>query len=315
MEFQTVTGPVSVEDVQLADAHAHLWIKPPEGVATESRFELTDVARIQAEMEDFKSAGGTTLIDCQPGGCGRDANKLTVFSQATGLHVTATTGFHLQKYYAPDHWLWSASMAKAAAYFIEELTIGMRETGPKAQATIIKVGYEGKIAGQTQVLMEAAAVAAHQTGAAILFHTERGQNTEALLPFFALRGVGASRLYMCHVDKRPDIGLHRELAREGVLLGYDTFARPKYDPEHTTWPLLRELVADGLEGSIALGLDLADSAMFKCYGGEPGLRMIPDVIVPRLYAEGLSEDVVSRLTGHNVAGRLARQNQLEKDGR
>ena len=92
----------------------------------------------------------------------------------------------------------------------------MRETGNTIRATTIKVGYEGTIAGQTRVLMEAAAEASRQTGALILFHTERGQNVEALIPFFGDRGVPASRLYICHVDKRPDAGLHRALAQAGA---------------------------------------------------------------------------------------------------
>jgi len=29
VRFQTVTGPVAVEDVTLADGHAHAWIAPP----------------------------------------------------------------------------------------------------------------------------------------------------------------------------------------------------------------------------------------------------------------------------------------------
>src|SRR5258707_4780993 len=116
MEFLTVTGQVPVENVHLADAHAHLWINPPEGLAPESRFELTDSERIKAELEDFRAAGGTTLVDFQPEGCGRDANKLIQFSQTTGLHVTATTGVPLQKHYSPHDCLWLASAEQAAAH-------------------------------------------------------------------------------------------------------------------------------------------------------------------------------------------------------
>ncbi|MHB8626058.1 MAG: phosphotriesterase family protein [Aggregatilineales bacterium] len=307
MEFQTVTGPVPVEQVRLADAHAHLWIDPPPGVADDYRLELKDQVRIQAELTDFHAAGGTTVVDCQPGGCGRDGTMLVKFSQATGLHVTASTGFHLKRYYPPEYWLWSASVDIAAAYFIEELTVGMRETGPGVRATVIKVGYDGAVDGQQQVLMEAAAIAAHQTGATILFHTEQGRNVEALLPFFTGRGVGATQLYMCHMDKRPDLGLHSELARAGVLLGYDTFDRPKYDPEHGVWPLIGEMVVDGLEKSVAIGLDMAYSSMWRHYGGQPGMLMLLETIVPRLHAEGMSETDVGRLTAQNIAERLAGQ--------
>jgi hypothetical protein len=42
MNVQTVNGLVPVESVRLADGHAHAWIKPPEGVAPQSRLELDD---------------------------------------------------------------------------------------------------------------------------------------------------------------------------------------------------------------------------------------------------------------------------------
>ncbi len=304
MKFQTVTGPVPVEQVRLADAHAHAWIAPPDGIQPEFRLELNNFDAIKAELSEFQAAGGTTLVDCQPGGCGRDANRLLELAQATGLQITATTGFHQRKYYPPDSWLWSAPAEQAAAYFVEELTTGMLETSGTIPATTIKVGYDGVIEGQPRVLMEAAAEASRQTGALILFHTERGTNVEALIPFFADRGVAADRLYLCHVDKRPDVSLHRELAQAGVLLGYDTFVRPKYDPERGAWPLLQTLVADGLSAHIAISLDLAMASLWQHYGGQIGLLFLPQQIVARLHAEGFPETIIYQLTAQNIALRL-----------
>jgi phosphotriesterase-related protein len=203
--------------------------------------------------------------------------------------------------------LWSADASQATAYFIEELTLGMRETGGTIPATTIKVGYEGSINGQTRALMEAAAEASQQTGAMILFHTERGINVEALPPFFEQHGIPPRRLYLCHVDKRPDLGLHRELAQAGVLLGYDTFVRPQYGD--SVWTLLKAMVADGLAGSIAICLDLALASMWRHYGGEPGLLALPHQIIPRLYQEGIGEREIKQLTGQNVAQRLVRDTQ------
>lgn len=306
MELQTVLGPAPVEDVKLADAHAHVWIEPPKGVDPKARLVLNDPRRIETELKDFRSAGGTTLIDCQPGGCGRDARMLVKLAQVAGLHVTAATGFHLERYYPAGYWLWAATDKAAADYFIKELTEGVHEKG-EVLAAVIKVGFYGKIEGQTRILLEAAAEAARQTGAALLFHTEQGENVEALPLFFDDRGVPASRLYLCHVDKRPDIGLHRELAQAGALLGYDTFARTKYKPQKNVWPLLLAMVNAGFAGHIAIGLDLAHSNMWRSFGGGPGLVTLPDQILSRLYSEGLSESVVEKLAAQNVARFLARQ--------
>lgn len=307
MIFHTVTGPVDVDAVQLADGHAHVWIDPPEGVAPGVRLELRDASAIRAELRDFRAAGGTTLVDCQPGGCGRDGTRLAAMARATGLHITATTGFHQQQYYAPEHWLWSASAERAADFFVEELTAGLRETGGAVGATTIKVGYEGVIAGQTHRLMDAAAEASRRTGALILFHTERGDNVEALIPFFADRGVGAHRLYLCHVDKRPDVGLHRELAQAGTLLGYDTFARPRYDPDRGVWLLLKTMIAAGLETHVAIGLDMALASLWRRYGGQPGVCFLPEHVIPRLRAEGIQDTAIRQITAKNIARHLVWQ--------
>lgn len=307
MKFQTVTGLVPVEDVRLADGHAHVWIAPQDGIAPEARIDLHDYDRIEAELCDFRAAGGTTLVDCQPGGAGRDTTKLAALARATGLHITATTGFHRQVYYPPDTWLWSASEADAAAYFLEELTLGTRESGGTIPTTTIKIGYEGTIEDQTRVLMDAVAEVARQTGALVLFHTEAGRNVEALLPFFDERGVPPTRLYLCHIDKRPDLGLHRELAQAGALLGYDTFARPKYHPDQGVWKLLPVLVADGLGERISICLDLAFPEQWRQYGGQPGLLFLPTEVLPRLRAEGFDEATIARLTGGNIARYLVRQ--------
>jgi phosphotriesterase-related protein len=283
MEIQTVTGLVPVEQITLADAHDHVWIKPPLGVAPEAQYPLDDYEAIEGELRAFRAAGATTIVDCMPGGAGRDAAMLVRLSQATGLHIAAVTGFHVQKYYPPNHWLWSASAQRATAFFIEELTIGMREVSGSVPATVIKIGYTGVIEGQSRVLMEAAAEAARWTGAAVLFHTEKG--------------AGA------------DVGLHRELAQAGVLLGYDTFARPRYDPENNVWPLLREMVRDGFSENIAIGLDLAQSSMWR-YNGGPGMMVLVEEIIPRLLKEGIDEKTISNLTAQNIARRLVRRPPL-----
>jgi phosphotriesterase-related protein len=306
MELQTVTGLVSLGEVKLVDGHAHVWIDPPEGVLPKHQFLLNDPVRIDQELRDFRSAGGTTLIDCQPGGCGRDGRWLAKLSEGTEIQITATTGFHLESYYPPDYWLWSASELEASDYFIKELTVGLHEYGG-ALATTIKVGYPGKIEGQTRTLMEAAAEAARQIGAAVLFHTEAGLNVEALPLFFDDRGVLTSRLYLCHVDKRPDFGLHRELAQAGALLGYDTFIRSETKPGQNVWPLLLEMVRAGHEDKIAIGLDMARSSRWRHFGGQPGLVYLADQLLSELHREGLSEAVVSKLTGQNVAKFLVRQ--------
>jgi phosphotriesterase-related protein len=307
--LQTVTGPVSPAAIELADGHDHLWIEPPDGVAPDARLELADEALVTKGLVEFRAAGGDAVIDCQPGGCGRDAGVLERLSRRTGVRVCAVTGFHLRKYYASEYWLWSATGDAACDHFTAELDSALSENST-ARAAAVKVAFTGEFEGPEGVLAEAAAVAARRTGAAVLVHTEKGRNAEALLPFFTDRGVPADRLYICHLDKRADLELHRDLARAGVLLGYDTFLRPEYRPETGAWRLIEALVSDGLGSRIAIGLDQVRPQMWRNAAAGGGPAAIPRQIVPRLNAMGLDRAVVQDLTGGNVARRLARKDKV-----
>jgi phosphotriesterase-related protein len=303
--LQTVTGLVDIASLGLVDAHGHVWIDPPNEALLE--IVLHDRESIVKELRKYRESGGTAIVDCQPAGCGRDANKLREISEASGVFITATTGYHQKQYYAPDYWLWTAKANQAADFFIEELTKGMRETGGRIRATNIKIAFEGTISGQTQVLMEAAADAAKQTGAAILVHTEKGNNIEALLPFFQKHDISPSRLFLCHVDKRPDFGLHKEMVQAGALLGYDTFNRPKYRPEGNGWPLLIKMMKEGFKEHIAVALDLANAAMWKFNGATHGMMFLAEQIRPRLVSEGFSEEEIKPVLGANITRHLTRQ--------
>ena len=175
------------------------------------------------------------------------------------------------------------------------------------KAGFIKVACEASLAESPLGLLEAAAQAARSSDAAIEVHTEKGADAEAILRFFDEHGVPAQRLVICHIDKRPDLGLHRELAREGVLLEYDTFFRPKYQPEKNVWPLLEGMVRGGLAGSVALATDLADEALWLTAGAGPGLAGLLTEVRPRLYGLGFDASTVRALTGLNIAERLSRR--------
>ena len=176
------------------------------------------------------------------------------------------------------------------------------------RAGFIKTACEARLADSPPALLEGAAQAARQTGACVQVHTEKGQAAEEILDFFSHQGFSSYRLVLCHMDKRPDLGLHRELAAEGVLLEYDTFFRPQYDPERNLWPLLDGMLNSGLAGSIALATDLADPAQWQASegaGSGPGLAGLLNVVQLRLRGMGTREHAVHSLLGGNITRRLA----------
>lgn len=303
----TVLGAVPAENVGATDAHQHAWIERVIGVDPAAP-RLDDLSVVRAGLAAYKAAGGSAILDCQPDGCGRNAAVLAALSANSGVEIICCTGFHLRRYYPPDHWLWSASEAEAGDYFIRELQDGVSESpaGAPVRAGFIKVACTADLANTPLRLLAAAAEASRQTGAAVLSHTEQGASADKILRVMTDFGMSANRLVLCHMDKRPDVGLHQALAQAGALLEYDTFFRPKYDPDNNVWPLVSQMLADGFVRSIAFGTDLADPESWR----EPGPAGLPAVLAPRLAQMGCAPEAVAALTGENIVARLAERARL-----
>jgi predicted metal-dependent phosphotriesterase family hydrolase len=303
----TVTGLVDPEILGPVDGHNHLWIAAVGGAEAGSP-RLTEFDAILKEMSAFAAAGGGAIVDCQPDGCGRSGSHLMQLSQASGVKVVASTGFHRRRYYPPDWWLWEADPDKIGDHFMAEIERGLSETidtPNPIRAGLLKCACEAAVRDTPAGALEAAALVGAQTGICVEVHTEQGADAIAILDFFTSRGVRPNQVILCHMDKAPDLSLHREIAQTGAGLEYDTFYRPKYHPESNVWPLIEAMVAHGYEASIVLATDMAVPSMWSQIGNGPGLVGFFTVIRARLLAMQLSSEATARLTGGNIARRLA----------
>ena len=308
----TVLGEIPATLTGAVDAHSHIWIEPVQQAAPDSPV-LDDPERILAELQDYKAAGGAAIIDCQPGGCGRNGNQLAWLSQESGLPVIGCTGFHRRRYYSPDAVLWSQDEDRLTRRFVNELNVGMEETLTARQpvrAGFVKIAIEATLQDTPQAALAGAAAAAAETGVGLEVHTEKGVQAQQVADYLIRRGVSPFQILICHIDKRPDHGLHVELARMGVMLEYDTFYRPKYDPENNLWPLIDTMAVSGLDYAVALATDMAESSQWRRYGGQPGLAAFPGQIRFRLAERGLSPDMIAKMTGGNILRFMAAQPKI-----
>jgi phosphotriesterase-related protein len=294
----------------VVDAHGHVWIDGVEGVDPDHTFVLANEPQITSDLIAFRHAGGAAVIDCMPPKTGRNLGRLAHISRASGIAIIASTGFHLRLYYSPDNTTWSLSPEAAQALFEREITSGTRVSGidEPVRVGVIKTAHPGNLKDPRFLdLFGAALAAAATTGAAVLIHTERGANVEELVPIIRDSPTTADRIMLCHVDKRPDAGLHAELAREGFLLEYDTFLRPKYEPDTRAWPLIATMLERGLEGSIAFGLDLADPMMwaYNGAGATGGMAALRTLVAQRLEQLGADAETIACLLRENTLSRIA----------
>jgi phosphotriesterase-related protein len=306
-QVQSVLGKRSYDSLGITDAHNHVWIEQVPG-ADPAAPVLDHFDNILEELQAYRAEGGGSLLDCQPAGCGRNGRILAQLSKKSLVNIIACTGFHRRKYYPPDFWLFSASSSRAAEFFLSELNTAMEETKNEPQpvrAGFIKLALESSWDASPGILLEGAAEAARQAETLVEIHTEKGELAEKAVIYFDEHGVDPAKLVLCHMDKRPDICLHKELARFGALLEYDTFYRPKYDPEANLWPLIEKMTGEGFSDHVVLATDMAEYAMYSTYSKGPGLASLPTKIKMRLTDMGISENSIQQMLGGNIARCLA----------
>jgi 5-phospho-D-xylono-1,4-lactonase len=303
----TVQGPLPYDRLGITDAHNHLWIEPVAG-ADPGAPVLNKFNLILKELVEYRNKGGGTLLDCQPQGCGRNGNQLLALSKASRVNLVACTGFHRKNYYPQNHWLWEAASEKICDFLSNELEHGLLETlGTPApvRAGFIKVALESAWADSFKAGLEGAASAALKNKVLIEIHTEKGALAEKVCIYLIDLGLTPHQLVLCHMDKRPDAGLHKELARLGVLLEYDTFYRPKYNPSANLWPLIEQMVEAGFSDRVALATDMAESELYHFIGGGAGLASLPGEIQDQLTLKRIPESAREQMLGGNIVRRLA----------
>ena len=304
----TVTGEEHSQWNGPVDAHNHIWITPVAGAATGSP-RLDWIKPIQKELQAYRAAGVGGILDCQPAGCGREARKLQSLSIGSGVPIVCCTGFHRQRYYSPDSLLWRQTSQAWERFFTSELLESVMETSGSDEpirAGFIKVAAEASLEQTPQAPLEAAAHTAVRTQATVEVHTEKGAVAENIFAFFLSNGVNPRQIVLCHMDKRPDFMLHRGLAEAGVLLEYDTFYRPLYEPQKNLWPLLLRMISNGYSSSIALATDMAEPQLWSTLGEGPGLTGFIHVIQARLIQEDIPAGSIQSLMGGNILSRLAK---------
>jgi len=312
----TVRGPIAPESLGFCQSHEHLSVESAHIRSVDPGLAIDDPARTVVDLHAYRQAGGRAVVDAQPLGAGRNAATLWALSEAAGVHVIASTGFHRLQYYPPGHWIFEADEDRLAALFIEELTTGMYLDGergfPAKRSELcagqVKAALEpGPLEGRRAALFRAAARAAAASGAPLMAHIEAGADPVMLADFLAGCGLPPERVVFCHMDRAvADLEVHKAVCARGVALEYDTIARPKYHSEAREIDIFRSMLDAGFGDRLLAGLDVTRRRLTG-YGGSPGLTYILETFAPMLRDAGISEEAISRIFVENPARVWRRQ--------
>jgi predicted metal-dependent phosphotriesterase family hydrolase len=307
-EVVTVLGPIAPGTLGITDAHDHLFLRSPALPGQ----EFDDLDRAVEEVAAAAESGLRAVVEVTPIGLGRRPAKLRAVAEATGVHIVAATGYHRDAHYAEGHWVREASVELLAERILADLQQGMHPDDwlteahlHSARAGVIKAGasYQ-RISQLEQRRLIAAAIGSRETGAPILVHTEIGTCAHEIIDLLTHEGVRADRIILAHLDRNPDLEVHRGIAERGVWLEYDTPGRIKYRPDSQLLDLVEAMVHAGHGGAMMLGLDLGQRDYFRSYGGGPGLSYLMETFAPRLHSR-IGEDAVRRILVNTPARAFA----------
>ena len=305
---ETTLGALESEQLGWVNAHDHVIMDGGYVVVKTPDFMLDSVDKAIEEMGYWQQAGGGAVVDAQPFGCGRNVRKLIAVSEALNLPIIVPTGFQQKGFYLPDHWQFKYDEDTIAELIYQEVAEGVDLNGyesPIVERSSVKAGFV-KVAGDYQLVNDhtkkhiRVAGRVHQrTGTPILVHTSQGTAADILVDLLEEAGVPPSSVMICHIDRNPDLYIHRQLAKRGAYLQYDTPSRVKYQSEHLVVELMRTLFDEGLGERILLGGDMARRSYWKAYGGGPGFDYLLTKFTPRLRDEGFTDAELETIWHHN----------------
>ena len=316
---RTLLGDISPQELGVCNAHDHLIRSGGEEVREDADFLLDSVEASKREMEYWLEAGGRSVVDMNPLGCGRNVLKTIEIAEALRgkCHIIQTTGFQKSSFYCTrTHWLNTVKdMDKIVELLAAEIEIGLDKhsyNGPivervGAKAGIIKAGTGyGSIHKFELKALQAAALTQQKTGCPISVHTQQG--TMALEAANHLKDFGAdlAHVAVCHVQKNPDRYYHLKVMQTGANICYDGPDRAKYYPDITHAENVKWLVEKGFQKQILLSMDAGRASYQRAYmelkGKETlGVAYLLLRFVPLLREIGVAEDAIQDMLVNNPA--------------
>jgi phosphotriesterase-related protein len=310
--IQLVTGLIENTRLGYCQCHEHLFISSRESFKLIPSLRMENLSSTVKELERYAAAGGRSVVDAQPGGCGRMADKLLEASVKSGVQVVASTGFHKLCYYPANHFIHTADPSRLAEFFAGEISEGMdlEETGGPGNRQAVKAGViktaldkEG-VSGRYEILFEAALEASAKTGTPIMCHVEKGIDFSSVPGYFARR-TDPGKMIFCHLDKAvQDMKLHIKAAEMGFYIEYDTIARPRYHSDEREAEIISEMSEAGFADRILLGLD-TNRERLKSYGGKTGLDYILKYFTGKMESAGITRGTIRKFTVDNPAKALS----------
>jgi phosphotriesterase-related protein len=301
-----VTGPVRAESLGVTLMHEHVLVDFVGAAAvSRSRYDVDAVFNVALpHLQQVRSLGCDTLVECTPAYLGRDPQLLKRLSEASGVRIVTNTGFYgaANDKHVPA-FAFRESAEELAARWIREATDGLDDTPIKPG--FMKIGVDAApLSAIDATLVRAAGLTNRRTGLPIASHTGSGAAAMEELDRLEAAGVAPASFIWVHAQSERDGAFHVRAAKRGAWVEFDGI-NPSSVDDHVT--LVRQMRKADLVDRVLLSHDAG-----WYHVGEPGGgRFRPydtlfTAFVPALVRAGFSDADVRRLLVDNPRRALTR---------
>jgi len=266
--------------------------------------DLEDIATREVEM--MKHDGGDAIVELTCGGLSPDPAGLRRIAEGTGVHLVMGCGYYVNDYQDPKN------HGRAVDDFAQEM-IGQILNG--AWGTDVRAGMIGEIgcsAPWTDLekrVMQAALIAAAETGAAINVHPGRDPDQpQQVADFIKAAGHPTERIVISHIDRTVfDEPRLLKLADSGVTIEFDLFGQESsyyglsdidMPNDATRLRLIRALIDKGHLDRVVISHDICYRTRLTSFGGH-GYGHIFRNVVPMMKKRGYSTDEIDAILVRN----------------
>ena len=235
--INTVTGPVSSDDLGGVLAHEHIYFGYP-GYQGDASCNVWDEERffgvIEPVIAEIKAQGIRTVVDATPNDMGRNPELLKKVSERCGINIICSTGYYYETGGAPAYWNFRRGFGfpvedELYELFLKELTEGIAGSGIKAG--VMKVGSSiGEITEYERLMFKVACrIAREDPDARIVTHCSHGTMLKEQAELFIEEGVNPKQVQLGHFCDTVDLSVQIDVLEKGFYAGFDRFGMVGFD--------------------------------------------------------------------------------------
>lgn len=259
--IQTVMGSVNTDEINgFVLLHEHLKIDA-SNIKKDKDAACIDTEAIIEDVMELKKYNCEILVDQTPYGLKNDKKFAVEVMKKTGIKIVSSTGFYFGLY-LPEYVI-NWEVEKIRDFFLNDIFDSNFPSG-----LIGEIGISGfDILPAEERIIHAAIEAQKISNVAISFHTYFGMNAKKIINICRKYGANLNKIILSHMDLYPDINMQIELAKLGVLIGYDNVSRKDYRSDEERILALVKLIEKGYEDYIYISSDRSRLSHHKKYGG------------------------------------------------